>query len=545
MYRFIYFIIAIPLLIFNIFVNGFYKNKMYSFFKLFAYNTPCTDEIISLNFKYIISLFLSNISTYFFQFNIYALDVFDKTIGSQPYLYNVETNKLTIETFIDKDHFRMLLPPNKKWTTDINIDKLLEDMFLRKEFIPNKKLTLLYPALIAFLHYSSFASRNVSGKLDLGLIDKKLSANIASLYGNNNKITKILRLNKQGKLKFSVHNGETYPPLKDMFSNDELDILQYDQKSHFVMAFPRVNTHMFFLYGGTFFLRLHNNIAEKLSIKYPIKTDDELFELARIFTIVSLNLIALNGASLVFNDIFSGKKLFDTTNQRSFLSLNRNGTAGVALESKIAYLFHEFDPGEYDICGKKYIGYIDHVEMFMNHSYDDWTHFMLNNNPGRLTSHNTPAYALPVLKKNILYAREIGMQSYNDYREGVGYKRLKTIDEIQTSTKNISILKQYYNSPDEIDLIVGLYAEDPLIIGESGVIDFVGTLFFTILTTSTGMLLGTLDITQPKTIKELYRLYPSEIDYYGSNLTINDVVSTITNIKLEPSNASTLSREFR
>jgi hypothetical protein len=455
---------------------------MYSFFKLFFIKNDTKGEIIEYNFLFIAYLFLSNISVYLFQLNTYLLNIFGLKTGSPPYMYNVISNKLTIENFIDKDHFRLMLPATKKWKDDIDVDKLLKKIFLRNHFIPNKKLSLFYPSLIAFIHYSSFAARNVNGELDFRLYDIKLVNNLASLYGNNKEITTLLRSKKKGQLKYSIYNNEMYPPLKSSFTKKELKLLNISSNDYFVMAFPRINSHLFFLYGGTFFLRLHNNIAKTLYTTYTDKNDDELFELARIFTLISLVSIGINGFGLVYNDTVSNKKSFDTENLKNFPSLSRNGTTGITYETKLSYLFHEFVLDEYIIDGRNYSGTINYVQMFLNHSYDSWTNYILNTNPGRLTSHNTPAYGIPVIKKHLLFAREIGLQSYNDYRAAFGFKRLTSIDQISTSKKNKLLLKEFYKTPDDIDLIVGIYIEEPVIVGESGIIDFMPLLFHKLIT---------------------------------------------------------------
>ena len=93
------------------------------------------------------------------------------------------------------------------------------------------------------------------------------------------------------------------------------------------------------------------------------------------------------------------------------------------------------------------------------------------NHPGALTLHNYPNFLRKLVKENgeafdlaavdILRDRERGVPRYNRFRELVGRGRVNSFEEITSNPQWAEELRKVYdNDINQVDLMVGLYAED-------------------------------------------------------------------------------------
>lgn len=91
--------------------------------------------------------------------------------------------------------------------------------------------------------------------------------------------------------------------------------------------------------------------------------------------------------------------------------------------------------------------------------------------PGAVTLHNYPHFLRELVKPNgeafdlaavdILRDRERGVPRYNRFRELVGMGRVKSFEEITSNPQWAKELRAVYdNDPEQVDLMVGLFAED-------------------------------------------------------------------------------------
>ncbi|MFD6289617.1 peroxidase family protein [Streptomyces sp. NPDC060205] len=90
--------------------------------------------------------------------------------------------------------------------------------------------------------------------------------------------------------------------------------------------------------------------------------------------------------------------------------------------------------------------------------------------PGAITLHNYPQ-ALQRLERDgeiidlsvvdLVRTRRRGVPRYNDFREGLHKQRIRSFEELTQSAESLARLKDVYRSVDEIDTVVGLFAENP------------------------------------------------------------------------------------
>ncbi|WP_447036445.1 peroxidase family protein [Streptomyces sp. DSM 118878] len=90
--------------------------------------------------------------------------------------------------------------------------------------------------------------------------------------------------------------------------------------------------------------------------------------------------------------------------------------------------------------------------------------------PGAITLHNFPR-ALQRFERDgeiidlsvvdLVRTRRRGVPRYNDFREGLHKQRIRRFEDLSQDPATVAALKDVYRSVDEIDTVVGLFAENP------------------------------------------------------------------------------------
>ncbi|MFF8644541.1 peroxidase family protein [Streptomyces sp. NPDC015345] len=90
--------------------------------------------------------------------------------------------------------------------------------------------------------------------------------------------------------------------------------------------------------------------------------------------------------------------------------------------------------------------------------------------PGAITLHNFPR-ALQRFERDgeiidlsvvdLVRTRRRGVPRYNDFREGLHKRRIRSFEELSQDPVTLARLRDVYRSVDEIDTVVGLFAENP------------------------------------------------------------------------------------
>ncbi|MFD7713700.1 peroxidase family protein [Streptomyces sp. NPDC059785] len=91
-------------------------------------------------------------------------------------------------------------------------------------------------------------------------------------------------------------------------------------------------------------------------------------------------------------------------------------------------------------------------------------------NPGAITLHNYPrsltrfereGEVIDLSVVDLVRTRRRGVPRYNDFRAGLHKKRLRSFSELSQDPETVARLKEVYSSVDEVDTMVGLFAENP------------------------------------------------------------------------------------
>ena len=90
--------------------------------------------------------------------------------------------------------------------------------------------------------------------------------------------------------------------------------------------------------------------------------------------------------------------------------------------------------------------------------------------PGAITLHNYPrslqhferdGEIIDLSVVDLVRTRRRGVPRYNDFRQGLHKQRIKSFEELTENAETVARLKEVYSSVDEIDTVVGLFAENP------------------------------------------------------------------------------------
>ncbi|MPY47544.1 peroxidase family protein [Streptomyces acidicola] len=90
--------------------------------------------------------------------------------------------------------------------------------------------------------------------------------------------------------------------------------------------------------------------------------------------------------------------------------------------------------------------------------------------PGAITLHNFPrslqrferdGEIIDLSVVDLVRTRRRGVPRYNDFRAGLHKPRLRSFEEVSQNPETVARLKDVYRSVDEIDTVVGLFAENP------------------------------------------------------------------------------------
>ncbi len=302
---------------------------------------------------------------------------------------------------------------------------------------------------------------------------------LCNVYGLNPKITQMLRSHKGGKMKSQFINGEEYPPFyydeegraKEEFAElphlyTENSIPKSETFSHekkqklFAMGIEleRANVQIGYVMLNVLCLREHNRVCDILAENYPAWDDERLFQTARNIVVVEFLRIVLedyiNHITPYHFQFFTDPQAF--TNEKWY----RHNWMSV--EFSLVYRWHSMLPDT-----------LIHNEETVPMPASMWNNNMIiskglggifeescSQPAAQLSLFNTPEFLLPTELASIRMARQSKLRSYNDYRELCKYPRVTDFDQISGNKRVQRELKSLYGHVDNIELYVGLYAED-------------------------------------------------------------------------------------
>jgi prostaglandin-endoperoxide synthase 2 len=80
---------------------------------------------------------------------------------------------------------------------------------------------------------------------------------------------------------------------------------------------------------------------------------------------------------------------------------------------------------------------------------------------GRISLLNNPVFLMESEYRTIQMGRDFRLRSFNDYREAFGLSRLTSFEQLTRDVDVVGRLQSLYRSIDNLELVVGLFAEAP------------------------------------------------------------------------------------
>ncbi len=256
----------------------------------------------------------------------------------------------------------------------------------------------------------------------------------------------------------------------------------------------------------TIFVKEHNTICDHLKQEYPGWTDEDLFDHARLINAALLakihtvewtpGILGLPALQIAMDANWWGllgqhfKKIFGRVGDSELLSgiigsPTDHHTAPYYLTEEFVsvYRMHPLMPDEFEfysvengkllqknnlfeVSGNRTRNLLENLEM------PDLFYSFGISYPGAITLYNYPSFLQQLVRDNgevfdlaavdILRDRERGVPRYNDFRELIGRGRVKSFEEITDNEKWVKELREVYqNNIDSVDLMVGMFAENP------------------------------------------------------------------------------------
>ncbi len=256
----------------------------------------------------------------------------------------------------------------------------------------------------------------------------------------------------------------------------------------------------------TLFMLEHNAICDHLHGVYPHWTDDQLYDHGRLINaalMAKIHTVEWTPSLLADSVMETGMRVnfWGLQGQRLWERFGRltpseelSGIPGSGLyyhgapyamteEFVAVYRMHPLIPDNYGIrhfADDKPIQKYGFTELAGTK-----THLVLENplismadffysfgtsNPGAITLHNFPNALRQFLEPDgtlvdlaaidIVRCRERGVPRYNDFRRLWNMAPARTFEDFSSDRQVVEELRRIYRDPDEVDLMIGLYAED-------------------------------------------------------------------------------------
>lgn len=293
------------------------------------------------------------------------------------------------------------------------------------------------------------------------------------LYGLNDAATAALRTFDGGLLKSQLINGGEFPPylcengaIKPEFAPlrvalwERLTDAQRD--TLFATGSDRGNGQIGFTLLTVLFLREHNRVARLLALEHPRWDDERLFQTTRNILIVLLIKLVVEE---YINHITPYHFRF-TLDPQLPARLDRapwHRQNWASVEFNLVYRWHSLVPSHLSVGGRElpmaetFFGSALIPEPGLGRLFEDAS----RQRAGRIGLFNTDPVLREIDVASIADSRALDLAPYNDYREHCRFPRVRGFTQISGDRRVIGALRELYRDVDDVDLYVGLFAEEP------------------------------------------------------------------------------------
>ncbi|MFJ3978723.1 peroxidase family protein [Streptomyces sp. NPDC090021] len=254
----------------------------------------------------------------------------------------------------------------------------------------------------------------------------------------------------------------------------------------------------------TLFAREHNTVCEALRHEYPRMDEDRIYHTARLVVsalIAKIHTVEWTPAILATETLDVGmrtnwqgppKKWLD---QLGVWLLETNGRQGIPKtlpdhhgapyslteEFVTVYRMHPLMPDDYELVDHRFGRRLDSLDftalqgaatepLIRKTGLVNTLYSLGIAHPGAITLHNFPrtlqaferdGEVIDLSVVDLVRTRRRGVPRYNDFRAGLHKPRIRRFEDLSTDPETVARLRDVYRSVDDIDTMVGLFAENP------------------------------------------------------------------------------------
>ncbi|MEU8271328.1 peroxidase family protein [Sphaerisporangium sp. NPDC049002] len=347
------------------------------------------------------------------------------------------------------------------------------DLFTRGDtMIPCPRSTVLFAYFAQW-----FTDGFLRGDTHVPRDPRKNSSNhhidLNQLYGLDAAATAALRAFEGGLLKSQVIGGAEFPPhlcengrVKPEFA--ALSVIRFAELTReqrdtlFATGSDRGNIQIGFTMLTVLFLREHNRVARLLARHYPRWDDERLFQTTRNILIVLLIKLVVEE---YINHITPYHFRFTLDPRLSTLLArapwHRENWASA--EFNLVYRWHSLIPSALSVGGRELpmadtlVGGALIPGPGLGRLFEEAS----LQRAGRIGLFNTDPVLREVDVASVAESRALNLAPYNSYREHCRFPRVRRFDQVSGDRRVSEALGELYRGVDDLDLYVGLFAEEP------------------------------------------------------------------------------------
>jgi prostaglandin-endoperoxide synthase 2 len=224
------------------------------------------------------------------------------------------------------------------------------------------------------------------------------------------------------------------------------------------MGGDRANVQIGYTMINILFLREHNRLCDELRIAQPKWDDERLFQTARcMVTAMLLKIVVEEYINHITPYCFKFK-----LDPLSFCDADWYRQNWMTVEFNLLYRWHGLVTDEVHL-GNSTIPVRETMfnnGILVDRGLGEVFEAASDQQSGEIGLFNTPEFLMPTERASIKLGRLSRLRSYNDYRALCSYPRVERFDQISSAPMVQKALKDLYKDVDQIELYVGLFAED-------------------------------------------------------------------------------------
>jgi prostaglandin-endoperoxide synthase 2 len=392
---------------------------------------------------------------------------------------------------------RHLPPCSEEFHNRLPDEAKVVPLFIRKGATqPAADTTLLFP-IFAQWFTDSFLRMDAE---DYRKNQSNHSIDLIQIYGMGRAQTRMLRKSptskERGRLDYEMINKEMFGVR--LFEKDEegklclrqrfAETLEYDPSGRCVVRpglYTRENFDRVFVDGSrmtdeqrehafavglehgnstvgnvlmsTIFLREHNRLAGLVQQAHPAWDDDRVFETARLCNIVMLLKVVLEDYIPHISPIEVPLKAAPGISERQLWAQPN----WMAVEFNLLYRWHGLIPDEWQITDPPSLSaqMVNNNALLVTFGTEELIRRASKQRAGRIGLGHVPKFLEHVEAKTLQVARQARLRSYNEYRIRFGLRPYRSFEELTGEKKLAGELELLYGHIDNLEYLVGLFAE--------------------------------------------------------------------------------------